>query len=511
MLESRTPGIVEEPTSLMNAIGDNIETFISNVRRGKLGVRDGRSFSMTAACETVQLMHTIVTLFKEYEEKRDSIGNQMLQENYPADVVATTQVQRLLWLISFAGEAVLRAQFGTLLLTNVTRRVLSFIRSAATENTASAPELEMLAVQQLNELARSESDEDDDQPIQVQQRLRSCSRGDAILGSPQSLLGSEERLQRPLVSRRGLSQRFTVSSAELDKLIDLTNSCTADEHAPHDSIMAIGIPGRQTLRRAPDQREAEDVESGTQFPVRLGDFFDSVLERIQAFRAEIEGMCEELCSRAPKQLHPTDTVITLGSSNTTRHYLLHALKNGMAFKVIILESAPHSGNGAQQLAAELANHTFVQVLPDSSAFAVMGTCTKVLIGVESVLANGGLLAPIGTHPLCIAAKHFAVPVLVATITLKMSPYYPRDAYCTSLVKISRSSAQEIPWNTYGSPGEVLPTPYGVNVDNVGAFTVHSPVTEYVPPELVTLYATNESEYTPSQIHRVVRENYNPED
>ncbi|ORC86911.1 putative translation initiation factor eif-2b beta subunit, putative,eIF-2B GDP-GTP exchange factor [Trypanosoma theileri] len=503
----RTAEIKEEPDSLMGAIGDNIEAFVSNVRRGKLGVRDGRSFSTTAACETVQLMHTIVSLFKEYEERRDSIGNQMLQENYPADVVATTQVKRLLWLISFAGEAVLRAQFGTLLLTNVTRRVLSFIRSAATENTASVSELEALAEQHLNELGRSESDEDE-----FQLQRRSCSRCEGRMSSPQSLLGSEERLQRPLVSRKGLSQRFTLSSAELDKIIDHTHSCANDdEHEPHDTIMAIGIPGKQTLRRAPDQREAEDVESETQFPVRLGDFLESVLERIQAFRAEIEGMCEELCSRAPKQLHATDTVITLGSSNTTRHYLLHALKSGVAFKVIILETGPHSGNGAQQLAAELANHTFVQVLPDSSAFAVMGTCTKALIGVESVLANGGLLAPIGTHPLCIAAKHFAVPVLVATITLKMSPYYPRDAYCTSLVKISRSSAQEIPWNTYGSPGDVLSTPYGVNVDNVSAFTVHSPVTEYVPPELITLYATNESEYTPSQIHRVVRENYNPED
>ncbi|KEG05720.1 putative translation initiation factor eif-2b beta subunit [Trypanosoma grayi] len=223
-------------------------------------------------------------------------------------------------------------------------------------------------------------------------------------------------------------------------------------------------------------------------------------------------MCDELCNRASKQLHASDTVITMGCSNTTRHYLLRALAAGVTFKVIILEGAPWPASATHKLASELRGmQAEVQVLPDSSAFAVMGTCTKVLIGVENVLANGGLLAPIGTHPLCIAAKHFAVPVLVATTTLKMSPYYPRDVYCTSLVKISRTSAQEIPWNTYGSPGDVLQAPYGEKVENVGCFIVHSPVTEYVPPELITLYATNESEYTPSQIHRIVRENYNPED
>ncbi|KAG8348389.1 putative Initiation factor 2 subunit family [Trypanosoma vivax] len=458
-MQVRGTRLQEELSPLMEAITDLIETFVSNIRRGKLGPRDGKSLSMTAASETVQLMHDVISLFRGFKVRPCNASS--TEEG--VHVMSCRQVHRLLSLTSFAGDALLRAQFGTLMLTNVTRRVLSFIRRAADENKVIS--------------AFSES---------PKARQADC-------------LGSRRREASGTCAPTYEENKIEVGEDEDD-----------DVHI--QDILTVGIPGGQTLRRAPSRRELEDVERDTDGQVRVDDFFNCVFQHIEQFRAEIEGMNDALCDRAAKQLNPTDTVITIGCSHTTQRYLLHALSSGTSFKVIILEGAPLLSKSSHMLAEELrASHADVQVLPDSSTFAVMGTCTKVLIGAESVLANGGLLAHIGTHPLCIAAKHFAVPVLVATTTLKMSPFYPSDAYCTSLVKISRSSAQEIPWNTYGSPGDVLPEPHGAEVETLGAVVVHSPVTEYVPPELITLYATNESEYTPSQIHRIVRENYNPED
>ncbi|EKF26484.1 translation initiation factor eif-2b beta subunit, putative,eIF-2B GDP-GTP exchange factor, putative [Trypanosoma cruzi marinkellei] len=519
MLKWQMDNRVEEPASLLDAIARNTEMLVSSIRRGKMGNRNRRSLSSAAACGMLKIMRQVVTEFRDHEAQRDSISNEMLRANCPADIVATQQVRRLMRLISFVGVTVLRAQFSTLMLMNVTRRVLSLIRKSAMENAASITELEVLAAQRLNEL---EGSENNDSPCNLQPQTqeaemhqisleRSHTSSGSVLFSPVSAVCIDEKRQRTSCFHKALTVRFNMNSTEQESILELDATYDAEETKAAD-ILGTGIPGEQSLRRAPSRREVGDDERVAEFPVCIDGFFDSLLESMEVFEVEVEGMCDELCARASRQLHATDIVITIGCSNTTRHYFLSALEAHVRFKVIILEGAPFPLHLTQKLAAELReNGAEVQVLPDSSAFAVMGTCTKVLIGAESVLANGGLLATIGTHPLCVAAKHFAVPVLVATTTLKMSPYYPRDVFCTSLVKISRTDAKEIPWKIYGHPYDVLPTPYGENVENIGSLTVNSPATEYVPPELITLYATNESEYTPSQIHRIVRENYNPED
>ncbi|ESL08825.1 translation initiation factor eIF-2B beta subunit [Trypanosoma rangeli SC58] len=527
MLKWSTDSHVKEPASLMDAIVRNVEKFVSNIRRGKLGARGKRSLSTTAACDVLEIMRQVVSDFREHEAQRDSIRHQMLRANCPAGRVASQQVRRLMQLISLVGVKVLRAQFATLMLMNVTRRVLSLIREAALENIASEMELEVLATKWLNELEYDDRHDSTDNMGQGQQSSpmplpqegelhqgsleRSRTDSGSVPFSPVSVICSEERRQRCSFSHKALLVRFNANNTEWDSIVELDATFEADDREAAD-VLGVGIPGVRSLRRAPSRREEEDDEQAADFPVCIDAFFDSLLEAMAVFAGDMEGMCKELCARAPRQLHTTDVVITIGCSNTIQCYFLSALKAHVRFKVIILEGAPLPSHVSRRLAAELCeNGAEVQVLPDSSTFAVMGNCTKVLIGAESVLANGGLLATIGTHPLCIAAKHFAVPVLVATTTLKMSLYYPRDVLCTSLVKISRADAKEIPWNTYGSPYDVLPATYGENVENIGSLTINSPATEYVPPELITLYATNESEYTPSQIHRIVRENYNPED
>eukprot|EP00796_Vickermania_ingenoplastis_P009541 gene9541-6698_t len=326
-----------------------------------------------------------------------------------------------------------------------------------------------------------------------------------------------------------------------------------------------------------------------EFPVRLTEFYDGCLRGLEELGSEVAAMTDELCKRVERQIHRGDVIISIGCTHTVRQYLL-AASNLQRFRVVLLDGAPTPLLMVDQLAAELrARGVEVQRLPDSSAFAVMNTCTKVVIGAESVLANGGMLAPIGSRLLCVAARHFAVPVLVATTTLKMSPYYPSDPLCTRLVRITKAKAQELPWSIYGAPELILPMPNGVWVNSYlnpcaasefgdasllgftgsyggasssrhgstqaspttlyspGRFQQHrSPVslmcsprelnrmkpdpscrgwnalrvthvcvhcaaTEYVPPEYVTLYATNEAELAPSQCHRIIRANYNDAD
>ena len=283
----------------------------------------------------------------------------------------------------------------------------------------------------------------------------------------------------------------------------------------------LNTPPRQhvVLQRAPSVVGEEFLPTTqTSFPVRFDDFIDRALLGIAEFESVLEDMTTHLCENAGRQLNEKDIVVTLGVSHSTKHFLLRAAEDvqsgGKTFKVVLLESYGSTTRGAETLAATLRERNVeVSVLPDSSAFAVMGICSKVVIGCENVLANGGLLAPIGTHALCIAAKHFSVPVIVVTMTLKMTPYYPSDALCSSLVKISRHRSEEHHWQVYANPYDVLPLDqlHSVDVHHTPPMDTPSAMIEHVPADLISLFATNDGEYTVSQIHRIVKDNYNAED
>lgn len=46
---------------------------------------------------------------------------------------------------------------------------------------------------------------------------------------------------------------------------------------------------------------------------------------------------------------------------------------------------------------------------------------QVIIGTQTVLANGGLRAVNGTHTLALAAKHHSTPLIVCAAMFKLSP------------------------------------------------------------------------------------------
>lgn len=114
------------------------------------------------------------------------------------------------------------------------------------------------------------------------------------------------------------------------------------------------------------------------------------------------------------------------------------------------------------------------VISDAAIFAIMSRVNKVIIGTHSVLANGGLRAACGALTMALAAKHYSVPVIVLCPMYKLSPVhlcnYEQDAF--NLVGCSEGV---IPYNSSAAPF-------------AKAF---SPVFDYVPPELCTLFISNQ--------------------
>lgn len=54
----------------------------------------------------------------------------------------------------------------------------------------------------------------------------------------------------------------------------------------------------------------------------------------------------------------------------------------------------------------------------------------MLVGAHAVLANGGVIAPVGMHMLALAAKRHSIPFVVLVGLHKLSPLFPQDTDLT---------------------------------------------------------------------------------
>lgn len=114
------------------------------------------------------------------------------------------------------------------------------------------------------------------------------------------------------------------------------------------------------------------------------------------------------------------------------------------------------------------------LVPDSSIFSLMSRVNKVVLGAHVILANGGMFAITGSLIAATAAKAHSTPVVVCAGQFKLTPL----------------------WNLYheygavdfGNPSDVLGYEEG---DLVNKVDVVNPYYDYVNPELIGAYITNE--------------------
>jgi len=114
------------------------------------------------------------------------------------------------------------------------------------------------------------------------------------------------------------------------------------------------------------------------------------------------------------------------------------------------------------------------LVPDSSIYALMSRVNKVILGAHAILANGGMFAITGSLLAVTAARAHSTPVVVCAGQFKLTPL----------------------WNLYheygaldfGDPSNVLGFEEGDLVDKVD---VINPYYDYVRPELIDTFITNE--------------------
>ena len=225
--------------------------------------------------------------------------------------------------------------------------------------------------------------------------------------------------------------------------------------------------------------------------------FDSILHGIDNLISEIRTISKTITERKEIQdlISDGDIILTSNYSEQVAKILAENKKT-KNFKVFVCESAPKLRKKSQ--VEELKKIKLdLTVIEDDDIYSVMKKFTKVkiLLGAKAILVNGGLITYGGAYNICLLAKMFSNPVIIAGGTTKLTPMY--------------SFKHEV-YNEYLSPDLI----FGKNMDYQGDISniqFNNPSLDYVPPNLISMYATDIGILNPNYLYKNFNDMYDLED
>ncbi|KAL4419149.1 hypothetical protein ABPG77_002662 [Micractinium sp. CCAP 211/92] len=246
-----------------------------------------------------------------------------------------------------------------------------------------------------------------------------------------------------------------------------------------------------------------------------------VIDGVNDLIQELKDIDDAIASQAVEHIHANEVVLVFGYSRTVLHFLRRAAEK-RNFEVVVAEAAPtYQG---QQMASELAAAGIhATLIPDSAIFAMMARVNKVIATAHALLANGSVMAPVGMHVVAMAARRHSVPCVVLCGIYKLSTLFPHNPSVN--FNDFRDPADLLPYNheAVGLPrrarAEAL-LKLGEEGDEWRAglpsglpeLTVANPSYDYVPPELISLFVTDQGHgFMPSYVYRQLTEFYHRQD
>ncbi|CAH8356445.1 unnamed protein product [Eruca vesicaria subsp. sativa] len=225
---------------------------------------------------------------------------------------------------------------------------------------------------------------------------------------------------------------------------------------------------------------------------------DDVRGGIDQLIKDITDCHEQIAEQAIEHIHQNEVILTLGNSRTVLEFLCAAKEKKRSFRVFVAEGAPRYQGHV--LAKELvARGLQTTVITDSAVFAMISRVNMVIIGAHAVMANGGVIGPVGVNMAALAAKKHAVPFVVLAGSHKLCPLYPHNP--------------EVLLNELRSPCELLD--FGEFSDCLDSGSplvqVVNPTFDYVPPSLVSLVITDTGGHNPSYMYRLIADYYSADD
>lgn len=146
----------------------------------------------------------------------------------------------------------------------------------------------------------------------------------------------------------------------------------------------------------------------------------STIARAEAFQRDLEQAQDTLGEVGANRLRDGDTVLTHCHSTDALACIEAALEDGKALEAIVKETRPRKQGHitARQLRAW---GVPVTLIVDNAARRYLDDADHVLVGADSIVADGSVINKIGTSGLAVNARERSVPVMVAAQTIKLHP------------------------------------------------------------------------------------------
>lgn len=145
------------------------------------------------------------------------------------------------------------------------------------------------------------------------------------------------------------------------------------------------------------------IEGKAHEAAKLLEEYNSAIERITSYAKPIL----------------TGTIMTHSFSGTVLEVLTNCLSQ--IEQVIVLEGRPRY-EGREVVRALSTHYASITLITDAQADIFLSQCQAVLVGADSILANGDILNKAGTALLAWAAHGHKIPFYVISETLKISPH-----------------------------------------------------------------------------------------
>ncbi|MEO3992913.1 MAG: ribose 1,5-bisphosphate isomerase [Desulfurococcaceae archaeon TW002] len=214
----------------------------------------------------------------------------------------------------------------------------------------------------------------------------------------------------------------------------------------------------------------------------------TVISLAQEFMKRADEALKTIGELGSRRIENGDIIMTHCHSTAAVSVITTAYRRGKINVVYVKETRPAFQGliTAKTLAEEGLD---VIVIPDSSVRYFMKKVDKVVVGADTVAANGAVVNKIGTSLVALAAKEARVRFYVATETFKFSPY-------TLLGELVPIEVRD--------PREVVDDEWLKENKNVKIF---NPVFDVTPPEYVDAIITEKGVIPPQAALLILIEDY----
>lgn len=218
---------------------------------------------------------------------------------------------------------------------------------------------------------------------------------------------------------------------------------------------------------------------------------ESVLASAAEFRRELDQAQENLGQIGANRLRDGDTVMTHCHSTDALSCVEAALDQGKEISAVVKETRPRKQGHitAKQLREW---DVPVTLVVDNAARRYLDEVDHVLVGADSIAADGSVINKIGTSGLAVNARERGVPIMVAAQTLKLHP----DTMTGHTVEIEMRDEREV--LTAAEEAEI-------NGEKTEGLTVENPAFDVTPPRYVDAIVTERGQFPPESIVTLMRE------